>query len=156
MARGSHSLVLVNYGCSDPADGMGVALTAGPDLMRILDSKTNYVDRRKRARLALSWTVYLSRQGSPQAIEAKTKNVSCEGFYCVLEQPFTVGELVHCTLEVPTVDPGTAGKPLGIDCHCKVVRVEFLGTDTYGVAFHMPPSWRLTPATLCATPPSLH
>jgi hypothetical protein len=146
----------VHYGYSNPADVMGGALTAGPDLMRILDSKTNYVDRRKRMRLALSWTVYLSRQGSTQPLHAKTKNVSCEGFYCVVEQPFVVGEVVHCTLVIPTFDPLSSNKTIGLDCHCKVVRVEFLGADTYGIAFYMPASWRITPASVVANPLPFH
>jgi hypothetical protein len=150
------AILQVNYGYSNPADVLGVALTAGPDLMRTLDSKTNYVDRRKRARLALSWTVYLSRHGSTQPVQAKTKNVSCEGFYCVVEKAFIVGELVHCTLVIPTFDPLSANTTVGIDCHCRVVRVEFLGVDTYGVAFYMPPSWRIKPASIVTTPLPFH
>jgi hypothetical protein len=149
--------VVVNYGYCNPVDVMGVALIAGSDLMRTLDSTTHYVDRRRRARLALSWNVYLSRHGSLQPLQAKTKNVSCEGFYCVIEQPFTVGEVVHCTLVIPTFDPQATDKTIALDCRCKVVRVEFLGADTYGVAFHMPASWRVTPAGMSATiPPPFH
>ena len=103
----------------------GDELACGPDLMRISDSNVSYAtDRRRHVRVPLAWTVYLMRPASVQITEGKTKNISCDGFYCYVHEPFAVGESIRCVIITPAFDAEQPEKVLWLECHGHVVRVE--------------------------------
>lgn len=146
MAYGSHTVTPQMDNGKLPPQLYGDGLGCGLSLMKVPDIGIHNADRRRRTRLALSLTVYLTRPGRSQPLSAKTKNISSEGFYCVVEEPFVLGESVHCTIIVPTFDPRVPDKMMGLDCQTEVVRIEFVGTAMYGVAFHISCPWRLISA----------
>src|SRR5215203_4987467 len=76
----------------------------GPDLMRITEGiLVPDVDRRRRDRLPLELKIYLLRSTDAHSIESRTVNVSCNGFYCRVLEPFQTGECIRCTISIPTV-----------------------------------------------------
>lgn len=106
----------------------------GPDVMTILDSNAPHADRRRKQRIALTWTIHLTREGEAHSFEAVTKNVSTEGLYCIGEQAFRIGEIVQCVLCIPAFDPDSPNRKLALHCRARVVRVELAGMHQYGVA----------------------
>lgn len=118
-------------------------LGCGLDVMRMPDSINHQAERRKRPRFPLSWTVYLSRPNHSNLIETQTINISCEGFYCVVDSPFVVGEVIRSVLLLPTLNPNSPDRVLGLECQLTVVRMEFVGTNMYGVAFQVCPNWHI-------------
>jgi hypothetical protein len=103
----------------------------------VMTSDPRVIDRRRRRRLPLRWTACLYRAGISEPIEAMTRNVSSDGFYCVVEEPFAIGEIVHSALLIPAFDPEKPDRMMTIESECSVVRVECIGNGAYGVAFHM-------------------
>ena len=115
----------------------GDELACGPDLMRISDSNLSYAtDRRKHPRLPLAWTVYLMRPASVEIIEGKTKNVSCDGFYCLVHEPFAAGESIRCIIMIPAFDGQQPERMMSLECQARVVRVEPTSIGN-GVACHI-------------------
>jgi PilZ domain-containing protein len=113
----------------------GDGLICGPDLMRVLETtRTPIPERRKRPRANLSWTVQLFRPGDPQPILGQTRNISSEGLYCVIAQPFVVGEVVAYMLLVPTFDAGHQENLIRLAGRLKVLRLEPLTGGLYGLA----------------------
>jgi hypothetical protein len=92
-------------------------------------------ERRKRARTRLHWPVLLFRNHTAEAIESLTRDLSSGGFYCVAKTRFTPGELLICTLKVPTHDPNGKHLERSLECKVRVMRVESQDEeDTFGVA----------------------
>ena len=92
------------------------------------------VERRKRVRLKVHWPVLLFSNAAPAAaVESHTQNLSSVGFYCLSKTPFTVGELLTCTMRVPTYDPRRREPERTLECRVRVVRVEAV-QDRFGVA----------------------
>jgi hypothetical protein len=92
-------------------------------------------ERRKRARTRLHWPVLLFRNQIADAIESQTRDLSSDGFYCVANSSFTLGELLICTLKVPTHDPNGKHLERNLECKVRVMRVEPQETDgAFGVA----------------------
>jgi hypothetical protein len=115
----------------------GDELACGPDLMRISDSNVSYAtDRRRHARLPLAWTVYLMRPASVEVVEGKTKNVSCDGFYCLVHEPFAAGESIRCVIMIPAFDGQQPQSMISLECRARVVRVEPVAAGN-GVACHI-------------------
>jgi hypothetical protein len=106
----------------------------GPDLMR--NSEESPVvpihERRRRARIPLSWTVHLVF-GAGRRIESKTKNISSDGFYCLVPESVTAGDLIRCVIHVPAADPSRADQTLFLECETRVVRVEEFVDGTFGI-----------------------
>lgn len=115
----------------------------------LMTSDPRVIDRRRQRRLPLRWTAYLYRAGVSEPIEAMTRNVSSDGFYCVVEEPFAIGETVRSALLVPAFDPDAPDRVMTIESECSVVRVECIGTGAYGVAFHMR-TLHVVPADTCS------
>jgi len=121
---------------SSLAVGNGIA--CGPDLMRYMDGgHTHDTDRRKRPRLALTWTIYLLRSTDTRPLESKTKNVSSEGFYCCVRERFVVGECIRCTVFIPTRDVEHPDECIFLECQATVVRVDPIAPDHYGIGCHI-------------------
>lgn len=90
-------------------------------------------ERRRRVRVPLTWTVSLQPKcGSP--VESRTKNISSEGFYCLVAEPFAAGDLVDCVIHVPVTDPSRAQRTLLLQCRARVVRVEEFASGVFGIA----------------------
>ena len=81
-------------------------------------------ERRKRARTRLHWTVLLFRSHTGDAIETLTRDLSSGGFYCLSKVPVTPGEMLTCTLKVPTHDPNGKLLERSLECKVRVMRVE--------------------------------
>jgi hypothetical protein len=78
--------------------------------------------------------VRLIRPNGARPLDSNTKNVSSDGFYCVVREPFTAGEQIRCILALPAFDPARQDDLIALDCLARVVRVELLGSAEYGIA----------------------
>ena len=93
------------------------------------------VERRKRARNHLHWSVLFFRTHSAEAVPSLTRDLSSSGFYCVTGVSFTPGERLLCTLKVPTHDPNGKHLEQKLECQVRVMRVEPQCVEgTYGLA----------------------
>jgi hypothetical protein len=93
-------------------------------------------ERRIRPRAALQWVVHLSRAGGMNPVSCKTKNVSSQGFYCLVQEPLESGELVECTVVIPTPKSGKPDAVLWLKCHARLLRVEAVAAGkAFGIAF---------------------
>ena len=81
-------------------------------------------ERRKRKRVALHWPVRLFRHPDTQSIESTTENLTSNGFYCVSDQPFELGERLDCVIVIPAGSFGYSDSPICLQCRVKVMRVE--------------------------------
>ncbi len=95
---------------------------------------TQRIDRRKRPRFALRCPVRLAMNDRASALETQTENVSSAGFYCVAEEPLSLGEMVECVLQLPDWRRGLRDKEPLLRCRARVVRVTPSGCG-YGLAF---------------------
>jgi hypothetical protein len=81
-------------------------------------------DRRRRPRLRLAYPLRLSRRGETSQIEAKTQDISCEGFFCITDRILFPLETLECELVIPCDE---ARRPLEhrmfLRCRAEVVRV---------------------------------
>lgn len=107
----------------------------GPDLMRIVDSGYGPdTDRRSKARLGLSWTIYLLRSTDAYPLESKTINVSSKGFYCLAPEPFLVGECIRCTMMIPSFSGERRDDYVALQCQATVLRVDTVEDEKFGLA----------------------
>jgi hypothetical protein len=91
-------------------------------------------ERRRRVRSRVHWPVLLFRNHTGEdTVETITQDLSSNGFYCLSKKPFAVGELLLCTLQIPTNDPN--GRQGHLERRVLVVRVEENAADgQYGIA----------------------
>ena len=93
------------------------------------------VERCKRARNHLHWSVLFFRNHSAEAVPSLTRDLSSSGFYCVTGVAFTAGERLLCTIKVPTHDPNGKHLEQKLECQVRVMRVEPRDVEgTYGLA----------------------
>jgi len=93
------------------------------------------VERRKRPRAALRWTVLVTRGSSRHPMETTTINVSADGFYCLLPEAVAAGERVDCTIRIPAHKQDRIDAALCLQCRAQVLRVENYGVPgIFGVA----------------------
>jgi hypothetical protein len=99
--------------------------------------KSVQAERRSRARVRVHWPVLLfPSQIGEDAVQTITQNLSSQGFYCLSSRPFTVGELLLCTLQIPMNDLNAGERHL--ECQVRVVRVENNASGgQYGIACRM-------------------
>lgn len=111
-------------------------ISAYGGLNKTADAQATVVsDRRKRARTRLHWPLLLFRNGAADAIESVTRDLSSSGFYCMAQGLFTPGELLICTLRIPTHDPNGRHLERTLECRSRVMRVEEQETEgVFGVA----------------------
>ena len=92
-------------------------------------------ERRKSLRLPLQWPVYVARVGATHPLSSKTRDVSSNGFYCVVYERLAIGEPVECDLIVPTHMTRGGDDVLFLRCQARVVRVENIDAGAgYGLA----------------------
>ena len=84
-------------------------------------------DRRRAARVDLSWAVHFHSERASGTVRAQTQDVSSVGFFCIADRPLSPGDQLECDLS-------TAGD-LPIRRRVKVVRVEIRGVEAgFGIA----------------------
>jgi PilZ domain len=96
---------------------------------------TGRTERRMRVRTMLHWPIMFFRNGSGEAVESVTQNLSSSGFYCHSRVAITPGESLHCALTIPSHDPSGHEKARVLECRVRVTRVEpGLTEHTFGIA----------------------
>ena len=86
-------------------------------------------------RTTLHWPVLFFRNGSGEAVETVTQNLSSSGFYCHSRVPITPGESLHCTLTIPPHDPCGHERARVLECRVRVTRVDpGIAENTFGIA----------------------
>jgi len=99
--------------------------TANPSFGKPLNGGTAYrSERRRRVRTQVHWTILLFPNQSSEAVETVTRDLSSSGFYCLSRIPFTCGEVLICSLQVPTYEPFNNKGTLALECRARVVRSE--------------------------------
>jgi hypothetical protein len=69
-------------------------------------------------------------------VSGKTRNVSSQGFYCLVQEPLESGERVECTMLIPIPKSGKPDAVLCLKCQARLLRVEVMGADKgFGIAF---------------------
>ncbi len=81
-------------------------------------------DRRRRYRARVHWPVQFERPEGSDLWISETQDLSSDGFYCRSKAVFSEGELVDCTLEVPTHRRQASGETLRVRCKVRIVRVD--------------------------------
>lgn len=95
------------------------------------------MERRKRARLPLSLKMYLTRKGDPHQYSSRTRDISSSGFFCFpVPVPFAPGEILECFILLPPGAPSQA-ETLCLTCSAKVVRLEHLEPNRFGLGCHI-------------------
>lgn len=110
-------------------------LSQGLQSMRPTEAKWEpFVERRKWPRVLARWPVYLSRKTDPHLLETVTRDMSSGGFYCAVPEPYLLGEPVECYIVIPTQVSYTRKEELCLRGRAKVVRLESLDPEGYGIA----------------------
>jgi PilZ domain len=101
----------------------------------ITNSPNGRTERRMRVRTALHWPVLFFCNGSGEAVETVTHNLSSSGFYCQSRIAIAPGENLRCALTIPSHDPSGYEKARVLECRVRVTRVEpGLTEETFGIA----------------------
>lgn len=79
-------------------------------------------ERRNRSRARVQWMVHFTGGGAH--FQCVTRDLSCEGFYCIADYPLSRGSSLACTIIVPAHEPGL-GHGVQLECDVEVVRTEF-------------------------------
>jgi hypothetical protein len=89
-----------------------------------LEPRADTLERRRRTRLKLTYPVRIRRPGESKGVETQTEDLSCEGFYCISERPFSPQEWLECELVVFGGGCGSPGeKDLILSFMAEVLRV---------------------------------
>jgi hypothetical protein len=99
------------------------------------DMAARKAERRSRPRAALQLVVHVSRARDKHPVASITRNVSSQGFYCLVQEPFESGERVECTVVIPIPKSVRPDEVLWLKCRARVLRVETAAADTaFGIA----------------------
>ena len=120
--------------------------TAKVSLAKSLNGGSAYrLERRKRVRTKVHWAILLFQDESGEAVETITRDLSSGGFYCLSRVPFACGEVLICSLQIPTYEPNSNDGVLALECKAKVVRSEAGESDGLcGIACEIE-DYRLSP-----------
>ena len=92
-------------------------------------------ERRRNPRAPLHWTLYLTCTGSGHPLRSTTRDISKDGFYCLLDQPVIPGERLECDVVVPAHRSQNPDDVIYLRCRAQAVRVEKIGASAeFGVA----------------------
>jgi hypothetical protein len=92
-------------------------------------------ERRRSPRATLHWVLYLRCNGSTHPLRTEARDISRDGFYCLLDQPVRPGERIHCDIVVPTHSSQDPDGVVYLRCNAQAVRVEKLGAGAgFGLA----------------------
>jgi len=93
------------------------------------------LERRRSPRVSLQWTLYLVCDGGKRRFRTKTRDISPEGFYCVVDHWFQPGELLECDIAVPVHNLKNPNEVVYLRCRAQAVRVErAAGGAEFGLA----------------------
>lgn len=93
------------------------------------------VQRRRSPRATLHWTLYLMWNGAGHPLRTETRDISKDGFYCLLDQPVRPGERIQCDIVVPTHNAQDPDDVVYLRCRAQAVRVEKVGAGAqFGLA----------------------
>lgn len=93
-----------------------------------------FTERRRYPRVPVHWTVFLISESDPYPAEGITKDMSSQGFYCLVPRMFSVGESVRCALVIPSHYTYQSDTMVCLKAKARVLRVENLDGTTYGIA----------------------
>jgi hypothetical protein len=100
-----------------------------------LNGRAGRLDRRKRLRTKVHWPIVLFQEHTGETVETVTRNLSSSGFYCLSRVRFACGEVLICSLQIPTHERSGNGETLALECRATVVRSEPAAGDRYcGIA----------------------
>ena len=104
------------------------------DIDHIAGTESSSRERRRRLRVRVHWTISFFKQGTSDAVTTVTQNLSSDGFYCLVNTVFVPGEILACTLILPTYYPYERNQVRAVQCRVRVIRVEVLAAgNVYGV-----------------------
>ena len=103
-----------------------------PDAIR--SKNVHRPERRQRPRTLVHWPVVFFRNPMGEAVETTTQNLSSCGFYCLLRAPLPAGELLFCTLRVPSHEASCQKSMRALECRVRVTRAEPAHEGFFGVA----------------------
>lgn len=93
------------------------------------------IERRRSPRACLRWTLYLKPDGTGHSVRTESRDISRDGFYCVLHQPVRPGDRIRCDIVVPTHNSRNPDDVVHLRCSVQVVRVEQIGAGSeFGLA----------------------
>ena len=93
------------------------------------------IERRRSPRAALHWTLHLICNGDRHPLRTETRDISRDGFYCLLDRPVKPGERIQCDIVVPTHNAQDPGDVVYLRCSTLAVRVEKTGVGAqFGLA----------------------
>ncbi len=94
------------------------------------------LERRKRSRECVRWTVYALGPGSLHPIRGTTVNLSPCGFYGTIREAFTPGDQLKVRIVmVSPADNRQQDNAPCLDCYATVMRVEAIDNKVFGMAF---------------------
>lgn len=82
------------------------------------------IERRRSPRAPLHWTMYLMCIGARHPLRTETRDLSRDGFYCLLDHPIRPGERIQCEIVVPTHNSQDPDDIVYLRCRAQAVRVE--------------------------------
>jgi hypothetical protein len=83
----------------------------------------------------LHWDLYLACNGAGRPFPTRTKNISSDGFYCVVEHRVKPGDEFDCAILIPTHASQNPEDVLYLRCRAHAVRVESVGDGAeFGIA----------------------
>ena len=116
------------------ANAIGRYLPFATEIKPRIAERAPLRERRATVRTSLHWPILL-RHRQTEILESITENISSQGFYCYSHTPVASGELLLCSLTVPTHDPSGTNEKVMLECHVRVVRIEAATSDgLYGLA----------------------
>jgi PilZ domain len=93
------------------------------------------LERRTRFRTSVHCPVLVFQNGSREAIESLTENLSSNGFYFHSNIPLTPGESLICAIKFPSHNPTGDQRPRILECRVQIKRVETAnGNGSFGIA----------------------
>lgn len=119
------------------ANAIGRYLPFSAEMKPRIAERAPLRERRATVRTSVHWPI-LFRHSQHEMIESVTENLSSQGFYCFSQTPVASGELMLCSLTVPTHDPSRTNERVILECNVRVVRSEAPTADgLYGLACHI-------------------
>lgn len=83
------------------------------------------IERRQLQRLQMRYAVSLWKPGDGTFTRTMTENLNCQGFYCLSGEPYSPGDELQATLEVPVpYGNGHLRDYLTLQCQVEVVRIK--------------------------------
>lgn len=98
------------------------------------------------------------RLDGSEAFSAETRDVSSEGFFCFVDEPFAIGERLRCLILLPDPAGRDTGSGMCIDAQVEVIHIlADSSRSLFGIGCQTH-SFRIVPngCTLASSPASVH